>query len=477
MNMDSTAAQAGRPPTDPQGPTGRLATWLAGLRLEDVPKPVRDRAAHLMLDGIGCALVGAKLPWSATAVESLCALEGSGRATLIGWDRSLPPSTAALLNSTFIQGFELDDVHPFAPLHNASLVLPPLLALAQMREGVTGAAFLKAAVAGFEVGPRAGLALGGIEMLTRGWHSGAVFGTHGAAAASGSLLGLDPAGFEDALGLAATQSAGLMSAQFEAMCKRMHHGFSARAGLTAAWLAHDGYTGIKRVFEQGYGGFLTMFGEAHTNDASQVSHGLGSIWETERITVKPYAAMGGLLAPVAAICRLRDERPFHPDEIVGIDIWVGNAVFHHGAFPIERPLTSVGAQMSLAYTAAVAAVDGAAMARQYSADRIGADDVWAVVPKIRMHLDERFQGSPKLKLRCRVRIQFTDQTSRETEESIRFADEIADAEIEAKFRSLCDGVITAERRDRIAETVLGLERAPDIQALLRLLAPEVASPF
>jgi aconitate decarboxylase len=371
----------------------------------------------------------------------------------------------------------LDDVHPFAPLHNASLVLPPLLALAQIREGVTGAAFLKAAVAGFEVGPRAGLALGGIEMLTRGWHSGAVFGTHGAAAASGALLGLDAAGFEDALGLAATQSAGLMSAQFEAMCKRMHHGFSARAGLLAAWLAADGYTGIKRVFEQEYGGFLTMFGEAHTNDASQVSRGLGTVWETERITVKPYAAMGGLLAPVAAICRLRSERPFRPNEIDAIDIWVGNAVFHHGAFPVERPLTSVGAQMSLAYTAAVAAIDGAAMARQYSAERIGSDDVWALVPRIRMHVDERFQGSPKLKLRTRVRIRFTDGTERETEESIRFADEITNADIAAKFRTLCEGVVSPERRDCIAETVLGIEHAADIQTLLKLLGPEVASPL
>ncbi len=476
MNQITPIAHPGQP-TDPTGPTGQLSTWLSALRLEDVPDAVRRRAAHLVLDGVACALVGARLPWSARAVESLSRLEGSGPATLIGWDRCLPPSTATLLNSTFIQGFELDDVHPFAPLHSGALVLPPLLALAQVRPGVTGAAFLKAAIAGFEVGPRAGLALGGIEMLTRGWHSGAVFGTHAAAAAAGVLLDLDAAAFEDALGLAATQSAGLMSAQFGAMGKRMHHGFSARAGLGAAWLASDGYTGIKQVFEQGYGGFLTMFGEAHTNDASQVARGLGTVWELERITVKPFAAMGALLGPVAAIRRLREERPFKSDEVTAIDIWVGNAAFHHGAFPIERPLTSVGAQMSLAYTAAVAALDGTAMARQYSAERIDSDDIWALVPRIHMHVDERFQGSPKLKLRCRVKMSLTDGTVHETEESIRFADEIPDAEVEAKFRTLCAGVVTDERRDRIVEAVLGIEQAPNLDALLGLLGPEVTSPL
>ena len=48
-------------------------------------------------------------------------------------------------------------------------------------------------IAGFETGTRVGLALHGPEMLTRGWHSGSVFGTHAAAAASGALRGLDAA--------------------------------------------------------------------------------------------------------------------------------------------------------------------------------------------------------------------------------------------------------------------------------------------
>src|SRR5260370_30258136 len=63
-----TAAKAsGRPPTDPAGPTGRLATWVAETTLDDVPASVRDRAKHLVLDGIGCALIGAQLPSPALA--------------------------------------------------------------------------------------------------------------------------------------------------------------------------------------------------------------------------------------------------------------------------------------------------------------------------------------------------------------------------------------------------------------------------
>jgi 2-methylcitrate dehydratase PrpD len=57
--------------TDPDGVTGALSAWLADLSLADVPQAVRERAKYLLLDGIGCALVGAKLPWSALAVETV----------------------------------------------------------------------------------------------------------------------------------------------------------------------------------------------------------------------------------------------------------------------------------------------------------------------------------------------------------------------------------------------------------------------
>src|ERR1700687_4709542 len=114
-------------PTDPTGVTGLLSAWLFNLRLDEVQATVRMRAKDLILDGLGCALFGAQLPWSRTAVEVVTRLEGYGDKSLIGGWRGVPASAAALLNGTFIQGFELDDFHPFAPLHSTSVVLPALL--------------------------------------------------------------------------------------------------------------------------------------------------------------------------------------------------------------------------------------------------------------------------------------------------------------------------------------------------------------
>ena len=175
--------RSAREATEPNGPTGRLATWLAHTTLDDVPDSVREHAKHLLLDGVACALVGAQLPVSRIGVEAVTTLDNAGSAFIIGWGgRTTSAPSAAMLNSSFIQGFELDDYHPLAPLHSNSLVVPAMLAAAPHVGRVSGARFLLGAILGYETGPRVGQALGGLERLSRGWHSGVVFGTLSAAA-------------------------------------------------------------------------------------------------------------------------------------------------------------------------------------------------------------------------------------------------------------------------------------------------------
>jgi 2-methylcitrate dehydratase PrpD len=378
--------------TAPPGPTATLATWVAELSLGDIPAVVLERAKHLLLDGLGCALIGAQLPWSRTAADAVLAIDGRGDTVVIGTGHTASPPAAAVLNGTFVQGFELDDFHPIAPVHSCSLVIPALLSTASSLPTVSGADALLAAIVGFEVGPRVGYTLHGAEMLDRGWHSGSVFGTHSAAMASGKLLGLSPSQLEDALGLAATQSAGLMAAQYEAMSKRMHHGLAARNGFNAAGLAAHGYTGIKRVFEREYGGFLSVFGEGHHPEAALLTGQLGERWETSTIMVKSYAAMGGLHGAIDAARQLRSS--VDPHCISRIDITVGTTIYKHGWWTAERPLTPIGAQMHLGYTTAAALLDGNVLAEQFTPDRLDADDIWRLVDRTEVHLDEARDRAP-----------------------------------------------------------------------------------
>jgi 2-methylcitrate dehydratase PrpD len=463
--------------TDPDGPTGRLATWVADLTVDHVPQNVVERAKHLLLDGLGCALVGAQLPWSRVATAAVLGLEGKGDAVVIGTGQVTSAPAAAVLNGTFIQGFELDDFHPLAPLHSCSLLIPALLSTTTARpETTTGAELLLAAIAGFEVGPRVGYTLHGSQMLDRGWHSGSVFGTHSAAMASGKLRDLTPAQLEDALGLAGTQSSGLMAAQFEAMSKRMHHGLASRNGFYAAGLAAAGYTGIKRVFEREYGGFLSVFGEGHSPDASLLTGQLGQRWETTIIMVKSYAAMGGLHGAIDAARQLCNS--IAPEDISKIDITVGETVYKHGWWQPERPLTPIGAQMNIGYATAAALLDGNVLPEQFTPERLDADDIWKLIAATTVHLDEALAHAD-ITERFRTDVAVTTRDGAVHQARVAAphgapTDPVTNDELVAKFHALADRVTNRGRAEAIERAVVGLDDLDDTDYLIDLLAAPVA---
>jgi 2-methylcitrate dehydratase PrpD len=463
------------PATEPQGPTGTLATWVAELSPQDVPPTVIDRAKHLILDGLGCALIGAQLPWSRLATEAVLDIDGTGGTILIGTGRTASAPAAAVLNSTYIQGFELDDFHPIAPLHSCALLIPALLSTASTLPATRGTDLLLATIAGFEVGPRVGYTLHGAQMLDRGWHSGSVFGTHSAAMGAGKLRELTPAQLEDALGLAGTQSSGLMAAQYEAMSKRMHHGFAARNGFYAAGLAAHGYTGIKRVFEREYGGFLSVFGEGHHPDASALTAQLGDRWETTAIMVKSYAAMGGLHGAIDAARSLRAS--LAPEHISRIDIAVGNTVYRHGWWRPERPLTPIGAQMNIGYATAAALLDGNVLPEQFTSARLDADDIWSLIGRTHVHLDRTLDDAAITeRFRTDLEVTMDDGAvhhARVVQPHGGPADPVTNAELVAKFHALADRVTSTERARAIEHAVVGLDQLDDIGELIDLLAAPV----
>lgn len=461
--------------TDPDGVTGRLATWVSTLAHDRVPDNVRDRARHLLLDGLACALIGARLPWSERAVDAVLALEGKGDTPVLGWGITTSAPAACLLNGTFIQGFELDDYHVRAPLHSNSLVVPSALStIATLDRVVSGRELLTAIIAGYEVGPRVGLALHGAEMLSRGWHSGAVFGTHASAATSAWLRGLDPARVEDALGLAGTQSAGLMAAQYEAMSKRMHHGFSARNGFYAAGLAERGYTGIKRVYEREYGGFLATFGEGHDPQAGLISAGLGDEWVLMDTGVKAYAAMAATHASIDCALAVRG-RGIHVDDIASIDIEVSHAAYHHGWWPPERPLETIGAQMNIGYAVAVAMLDGQVLTEQFTRDRVAADDVWSLLSRVQVHHCKDFDR-PENRFRARMRLTLHRGDPVEIEVAGPLGGPtrpLSNSDVVAKARRLATSIGIAERWARIERLVLDLDALPDVSVLIDELVDSV----
>lgn len=365
---------------------------MSELSWSDVPEATRHKALLVLLDGVAAGLWGALLPWSRRAIDGLSRLGTEGRAAIWSHGQRTSVEHAAMLNSSFVQGFELDDVHEFGPIHSAATVVPPIFAWVDSADQSGDVRDILAALAaGLEVGPRIGVAIGGYDLLSRGWHCGSVYGTLAAAAACSRLAGLDARETEDALGIAATQSSGLMAAQFEAMVKRMHHGFASRAGLVAAALAGSGYTGIRGVLEREYGGFGSVFAPGQDVDWNAMVDGLGRSWEIDRIAFKAYACNAGAHPALDGVVSwLRDET-LDAESMASLEITLPDVPYQRVGWPASRPLTVIGAQMNVGYAVAACIVTGDPVVHSFLPQHLDDPTIWDLVDRIHVRSDPRWQ--------------------------------------------------------------------------------------
>ena len=171
-----------------------------------------------------------------------------------------------------------------------------------------------------------------------------------------------------ALGIAGTQSSGLMAAQYGAMVKRMHAGRAAQSGLYGALLAKDGFTGIVDVFEAPYGGFCTTFSRSHDRfNLDELSAGLGERFETMRISLKFYSCVGSNHTTLDAIRDIRKRRPFTLDDIDEIVVHGSQVTVDHVGWPY-RPEGLTSAQLNLPFCVATLLIEGDVFVDEFTAD-------------------------------------------------------------------------------------------------------------
>ena len=457
--------------------TSGIADFVSGLRYESIPGGVRERAKLLMLDALGCALYGARLPWCRILQRTLARLDRSAACAVWGTPRRLSAPHAALANGTQVQGFELDDVHRQGVLHVGAVVLPALLAVAELRRGMSGREFLASAVAGYEVGPRVGLCMGP-EHIGQGWHSGATLGVFSAGAGAARGLKLDAGRTVHALGIAGTQASGLMAAQYGAMVKRMHAGRASQSGLYGALLAESGFTGITDVFESEYGGFCTTFSRSRDRfKLSELTAGLGETWQTMGVALKFYSCVGSNHTTLDALRELQAERSFGPKDVKKIVVHASQVTLDHAGWRY-RPAGVAAAQMNLSFCAATLLLEGDCFVDQFGEKAIADPRRLALAEKIEVRADPRISaGGSKLRHAVRVEVHLEDggvleravEAPRGSEPN--FASE---AQVVAKFDKLAAHALKRSQLARLRDAVLGMEKLKDASRIAKLMTTREA---
>ena len=190
------------------GVTKRLGEFIAGMQYSDLSDAARHEAKRAVLDWLGCALAGSKHPTPQILIKTLKDLGSYPAATVFGQrDLKFSLLDAAVANGQMGHVLDFDDTHLGGViLHTATASLPALLALGEKRQS-TGQDLIVALAAAFEAGIRTGQAMP--RHHHGGWHLTGTLGTIAASAGSARLLGLDGKQTIYALGIGATQAAGM----------------------------------------------------------------------------------------------------------------------------------------------------------------------------------------------------------------------------------------------------------------------------
>jgi 2-methylcitrate dehydratase PrpD len=228
--------------------TVQLAEYAAGLKYEDLPAPVIQRAKDCIADTVATILFGYDLPWSRIIVDYAKRNGAGGRSRILGaGEVPVHAPAAALANGAIANAFEMDNLtQPNSGSHPGATTFSAALAIAQER-GLSGRETIVAVVAGWETMIRIGRATKHSNER-RGFHAPGTTGPLGAAVACGRLMRFDAERMTNAIGIAASTAGGLLEfarSGTGAMVKRLHLGRAAEGGVLAASLAADGFTGPK----------------------------------------------------------------------------------------------------------------------------------------------------------------------------------------------------------------------------------------
>lgn len=435
-----------------------IAEFVTNLEFSDIPDEGVRTVERAFLDTLGVAVAGSIEPPGEIAAGHLEAGgSGGGEASVLGKGSTAGAPAAAFVNGTAAHALDFDDVsrsnigHPSAPLIAAALAVGEVT-------DATGEDLLKAYVAGFEAASALAEPVHPGHYQA-GWHSTGTFGTFSAAAAGAALLGLDTDRTRNALNIAASSPAGVQR-NFGTMTKPMHAGQAARAGVTAALLASDGFTADSAAVTS-EAGFYDLYSGPTGTDMSTIPD-LGTEWAIVEngVQAKKYPCCYCTHAGIAATTELVERYDIEPEDVASIYATTsekGRQILIH-----DEPTTGFQGKFSLPYTVASAIAFDRVDISTFTDEAVNDPGVQRVVQRT------TFEADPS--------VPYTDYTTTVTVETVdgeqyeatrhdppgRDGEPLSDEELAEKFRMCTERVLSedavsnaSERLDSLREQDAG----------------------
>ena len=457
--------------------TAAAATFVENVSFEDIPAEAKRIGTRCLLDGLGLFVAGSEEHSVRLLIEDAEQMGGRPDALLLGrGDKKVPAPMAARVLGTAGHAHDWDDSQVSSdPAHIYGLLthptIPPLtsaLVTSQKLGGVDGNTFMLAFLTGFEVECKISEWMLP-QHYVRGMHSSGTVGTFGAYAAAAKLLGLKGDPLRSGFGIAASFAAGIRC-NFGTMTKPLHVGRAAENGITAALLAARGFTADPNALDGPWGFYAVQGGGV---SAEKVSQGFGKVWTIVEpgVSIKPYPC-GVLTHPtIDLMLKLVTEHDVKPEDIESVRVYAGTNILK----PIRYPIAANHLQAKFSLPAALAMIALARKAgkQEFSDDFVGSAPMQAMQRRIATELDHEIEKMGFDKMRSRVIIRLKNGRNVEgwADERYRGGPEnpLSDADLEAKVRSCCEGVLDGARQSVLIDAGWSVARQTDVAKFMQII--------
>lgn len=443
--------------------TATLASLGQELAGGELPGDALFLAKQCVLDWVGVTLAGSVEPLSELLLAEIIEQGGHDQATLLGRGRRASTQQAALFNGAASHALDYDDVNTAMAGHPTVPVMPAVFSLAEHR-GASGRDVISAFVVGFETECRLGLLMNPGH-YAQGWHATATLGTFGSAAACSALLGLDQERWTHALGIAATQAAGLKS-MFGTMCKPFHAGKAAANGLLAASLAARGFTSNPEAVEVEQGFAWTQTPEPQLE---RFFAGPPGGFALRSVLFKYHAACYGTHSAIEGVLRLKAANHLSPEDVTAIHLSVPEAAL--GMCNIQDPRTGLEGKFSLRFTSALALASDDTSETAFTDSAVRDDALRALSQRVSVSGSGEAQGGTEVAIHLSDGRRLTERVDVNTPATDL---DLQWSRLATKFSGLATPIVGARRAADIIDVISRLETLGSLSELTRLLNPHHA---
>ena len=457
--------------------TAAAAAFVENVSFADIPTEAMRIGTRCLLDGLGLFVAGSEEHSVRLLIEEAEQTGGRQDALLLRrGDVKVPAPMAARVLGTAGHAHDWDDSQvSLDPAHIYGLLthptIPPLtstLVMSQKLGGIDGKTFMLAFLTGFEVECKISEWMLP-QHYVKGMHSSGTVGTFGAYAAAAKLIGLNGDKLRSGLGITASFAAGIRC-NFGTMTKPLHVGRAAENGVTAALLAECGFTADPDALDGPWGFYAVHGGGVSAEKAAQ---GFGKTWSIVEpgVSIKPYPC-GVLTHPtIDLMLKLVTEHDVKPDDIEAVKVYAGTNILK----PIRYPIAANHLQAKFSLPAALAMIALARKAgkREFSDEFVGSAPMQAMQRRISTELDAEIEKMGFDKMRSRIEIRLKDGRTVEgwADERYRGGPEnpLSDADLEAKVRSCCEGVLDVENQTALIDAAWSVVQLPAASKLMEII--------